>query len=177
MEERKRGRRKIWIFIGIFIVIILVFISYFYFFNNNNNVKGETTILTNPVLGLSDEQAIAQFNESFILYLLVTIGVQNLHNLPFSSDPPKIEVYLGDIVFSSVIVKGSVSIERGKITSPDIKIITSKIEAIKMLRDRSYISRSFENGNSKIELIARKATLFGKGYLEIYNKVTGKNTK
>lgn len=176
MEEKKRGWRVIWIILISILIFVIVALAYFFFFDKiGRNENMQMAVLANPVLGLSDEQAIAQFNESFVLYLLASIGAQKLHNLPLSSDKPKIEVYIDELVFSAFVDKGAMGVGKGNIASPDIRIKTAKVEAVKMLRDRNFISRSFESGSSKIELVAGKATLFGKGYLDLYKEVTGKS--
>ena len=38
-----------------------------------------------------------------------------------------------------------------------------------------YVALSFESGNSQIELLESKSTLFGKGYLSLYQELTGKS--
>jgi hypothetical protein len=176
MEEKKRGGRKKWIILVLILIMIMIVLAYFFLIDKNGSSENaQMVVLTNPIVGLSDEQAIAQFNESFVLYLLASIGAQKLHKVPLGSEPPKIEVYIDEMVFSAIIDKGAIGVGKGNIVSPDIRIKTSKIEGVKMLRNRSYINRSFENGNSKIELVAGKATLFGKGYLDLYKEVTGKS--
>ena len=174
MDENKRSRKFLWILITLIFIIIIIIAAYFLFVSKSkNDEEKESIVLKNPVFGLSDEQAASQFNESFVLFLLASIGAQNLHNPPLSSNTPKIEVYVDDIVFGAIVINGGLGIIKRSIKDPDIRIRTNKNEAIKMLRDRNYISESFRTGNSKIELLAGKTTLFTKGYLDIYNKIKG----
>ncbi len=48
----------------------------------------------NPAEGLSVEQAIVEFDESFVYYLLFNIKAYNLHNPPLSSAEPRIEFFM-----------------------------------------------------------------------------------
>jgi len=130
--------------------------------------------IVNPVEGLTDEEAIAAFDETFVYYLLVNIKAYNLHEPPLSDDKPVMKVYVGDEVFNAKVSEGEIDIGRGEINTEDIILRTSASEAVKMIRDKSYIEQSFENGESKIELIASETTLFSKGYLTLYTELTGK---
>lgn len=176
MEEKKISRKFFWILFVLIIFLIIIILIYFSIFNNSNSsIKGKSITLTNPVLGLSNEQAIEQFNETFVLYLLASIGAQRLHNIPLSSNAPKIEVHIDNEVYSALIISEGISLGRGYLENPDIRIKTVKSEAVKMLRDKVNVGKSFAEGKSSIELIAGKATLFSKGYLDLYNGIKGKS--
>ncbi len=129
--------------------------------------------LENPVAGLSLEEAVAKFDESFVYYLLFSIGAHNLHNPPFSSNEPKIEIFVDSDIYSARIVDGSIRISKGGIEERDIVLRTTKEEAIKMMNDKNVVVESFKNGESKIELIANKLELYSKGYLGLYDELSG----
>lgn len=135
---------------------------------------GNATALKNPVIGLSDEEAAEQFDETFVRYLLYNIGARNLHNPPFSSDTPKIVIYVDELIFNAEVTKGKILVKRAELESEDIIIKTTKTEAVRMMRDKSYVEESFKRGSSNIELVASKTRLFAKGYAKIYTTVTGK---
>ena len=139
-------------------------------YNTDKGIK-----LINPISNLTQEEAIMQFNESFVSYLLYSIKAYNLHNPPLSSDTPKIKFLIGDDSYNAEIIDGLIKTQKIGINNEDIQIITTKSEAVKMLRDRDYVEQSFKLGNSRIELIAGKTTLFSKGYLNLYTKLTGKS--
>ena len=140
--------------------------------NNEGIYKG---LVKNPILNLTDEQAVMFFDESFVFYLLHSIKAYDLHNPPLSSDYPRIEINVVDEVYSAVVVKGLINVTRGQIANEDIVIKTTKEEAVKMLRDKNYVTKSFNEGFSTIELVAGKTTLFTKGYLNLYDELMGKS--
>ncbi|MFZ5955073.1 MAG: hypothetical protein ACOYT4_01495 [Nanoarchaeota archaeon] len=112
------------------------------------------------------------FDIALIKFILFGIGINNLHNPPFSSDNPKIEFVLDDNNYAVEIKKEGMKIDIGDVENKDIIIKTTRAEAIKMSFNESYISDSFRQGKSSIELMAGKPTLLAKGYLEIYDKLS-----
>ncbi|MBS3088235.1 hypothetical protein J4402_00475 [Candidatus Pacearchaeota archaeon] len=129
----------------------------------------------NPAASLTNEEAIAAFDESFVYYLLVNIKAYNLHEPLASSDTPKIELYIGEDIFNAEVKDGEIDVNGGEIEGEDIIIRTSKEEAVEMTREKNYIKSSFENGKSSIELVSGKTELFSKGYLKLYTELTGKS--
>ena len=134
---------------------------------------GNYAAVRNPVEGLSDEQAAAKFDEGFVSYLLYSIGAGKLHNPPFSSNTPKIVFFIDDDIFNAEVKNGGIVVKKGNINDADIMIITSKEEGVKMLRDRNYVVKSFSDGKSSFSALADKLSLLSKGYLDMYNKLTG----
>lgn len=170
-----KGVSKVF-WISAFLIVLLIASLFIYFvLFKPNNLSGYGQTLRNPAFGLTDEQAVAEFNESFVLYLLYSIKAYNLHNVPLTSNYPKIEIDVGDEIFSATVKKGVISVSLGEILNEDAVIKTTKEEAVKMLRDKSYVVKSFNDGKSGIELVADKTTLFAKGYLNMYNELTGKS--
>jgi len=159
------------IILGI-VVIILGVVSYFYFFHSSDSPPSNFAISENPAEGLSDEEAIELFDESFIEYLLLSIKAYNLHKPPFSSDTPRIEFHVGGEIFNAEVLEYEFLVGRGEISDEDVVITTSKLEAIKMMRDVDYVGDSFRAGESSIELIAGEGTLFVKGYMKIYGELS-----
>ena len=159
------------------IILVLLALTYIYFVFYHKSNYDNTIIITNPVVGLTDQQAIEQFDESFVEFLLVSIGAQSLHNPPLSSNTPKIEIQLEDTTFSAEVKERLITVSQNSIEDKDIIIRTTKAEAVKMLRDEEYIKQSFLEGSSTVELIASKTTLFTKGYLKIYTDLTGETVE
>ncbi len=173
-----RGGWILWASIGLIVLLVIGIFLYFSLYHKDYSSKYSDKLssgqIVNPVSGLSMEQAVQQFNESFVYYLLYSINAYNLHNPPLSSDTPKIEIYVDSDVYNAEISNGEIYVAKGEISTEDIIIKTTKEEAVNMLQDKKYISQSFSSGNSQIQLVASKVTLFGKGYLSLYNQLTGK---
>ena len=119
------------------------------------------------------EEAVKKFDGSFVAYILISIGAYNLHPPMFGSDTPKIEFYIWDEKYNAEIIDGKINVQKGEIAERDIIIWTSAEEAVKMVKDKNYISESFKTGASKVELVAGKIELAAKGYISIYDKLTG----
>ena len=178
---KKRGK-KILIIALVLIVVLALTATGFMYYNSkpsktsNQKSSGTSgTPLKNPTAGLSLEQAVAQFDESFVKYLLIAIKANELHNPPLSSDTPRINFYIGEETFQSEISDGKISVSKGLAENEDIIIRTSPEEAVKMVQNKEYVSTSFRDGNSQIELVAGKLTLFAKGYLSLYEELTGES--
>ena len=171
----KRGSLFLWISIILVVALVAAIFFYFVMFNPNNEKVYAGQEIKNPAANLTTEEAIMAFDEDFVFYLLYSIKAYNLHNPPLSSNMPKMEIHAGDDVFNAVIDNGMINIKLGKIESRDAIITTSREEVVKMLKDRDYVTKSFNDGKSTIELVADKTTLFAKGYLNLYTELTGKS--
>ncbi len=175
----KRGGFAFWISLTLLVLLIVGIFLYFALFKPGYGSiyeeKVRQGLLKNPVEDLTDEEAVNLFDKDFVYYLMYSIKAYDLHNPPLSKDTPKISVYVDDELFFSEIIKGEINVRENSKGKSDIIIRTTKIEAVKMLRDRNYIQKSFQAGGSSAELVAGKSTLFAKGYLNLYNELTGKS--
>ena len=171
----RRGKWAIWV--GVVLIVVLVVALFLYFAlkgpNYDDLYSGE--ILPNPAEGLSVEEAVAQFDESFVYYLLVSIKAYNLHDPPLSDNKPKIEFLIDSDVYNAVVDDGEILVERGQIDNEDMTISTTTEEAVLMVQDENYIQESFISERSWAELKAEKSTLFAKGYLGLYTELTGQS--
>ncbi len=182
MEKGKKIRKHKKKFIFTIVILLLVVIGlvcYFMFFNNGvfgvkRSYSGGSNYkpIKNPVGGLSDEQAVAKFNEGFVSYLLYSIGASKLHNPPFSSNTPRIVFFIDNDIFNAEVKDGGIIVKKGNINNADIMIMTSKEEGVKMLRDRNYVVKSFSDSKSSFSALTDKLSLLSKGYLDMYNKLT-----
>jgi len=172
---KKKNFAKFIIIFLIFVVLIGSGLAAYFLFSEKNVSRGRDTQseIINPARDLSDEKALEQFDENFVLYLLASIGASRLHNPPLSSNTPKIEMFVSNDIYNAEINTGTISVRKSEIAKADIIIRTTKEEAIKMIRDKNYIAQSFREGESSIELVESKTTLLAKGYLKIYNELTG----
>ena len=156
------------------LIIISVLFFYFALVSPDNSSTYTVRELINPVTGLSDEQAREQFDEEFVFYLLYSLEVYNLHDPPLSENHPKMLFSIDEDFYYALVDDGEIIVNRGEIDNQDLTFFTTKEEAVRMLRKRAYIEQSFQSGESSIELKVDKATLFAKGYLNMYNALTGK---
>lgn len=121
------------------------------------------------------EEAVIEFNEDYINYILVALGVGYLHKSPLFENP-LVEFDLGGDIWNSEIIEGMPDSKRGGTDNEDLKISINKEEAVEaILSDNieEFMKESVKNGNTKIEMIAGKPELFSKGYLEMYKQLTG----
>lgn len=175
MKKKWGVGKTIIVVVIIFILFVIAAFAFFFLRTPKQPAGGGGGghMLVNPVSNLDDESAIQQFNESFVYYMLYAMKAYNLHNLPLSSDTPKIKFLIEGEPYSAIVENGRIGVSKGSIPGEDIIIITSKKEAVSMLRSQDNIMASFSSGASEIEMVAGKATLFGKGYLQMYNEITG----
>ena len=178
MIEEGKKRRK-WPFIlGIALILLMILMMFFYFATASPSKPRAGTEIQNPIQGLTNEEAILQFSEEYINYLVFAIGGWKLHNPPLSDDTPKIKVIVDEEIYFSEIVNGEIKTERKEIEDEDIIIRATKqeiVNAIKSLDMENYIKQSVEDGKTSLELRASYTTLFSKGYLNLYKDVTGKS--
>lgn len=169
-------RRKNFFLIGIIFVLSfsLIGLCIWYFVFHSPDYSGKYRGRDSGKV-LSFEEAMAQFDESFVRQVLISVEAYDLHSPPFSSDTPKILFYIDDEAYHAEISDGEITVARGMITDQDIIFWTSKEEAVRMIVNREYIDDSFLEGHSRIELSAGKLELASKGYLSLYQELTGKD--
>ncbi|MDP3027082.1 MAG: hypothetical protein Q8N63_05210 [Nanoarchaeota archaeon] len=129
--------------------------------------------LTNKIAVV--EEAVIEFNEDYINYILVALGTGYLHKSPLFENP-LIEFDLEGDIWNSEIIYGMPNSKRGSIDNEDLKISISKEEAVEAILSENieeFMKESVKNGNTKIEMISGKPELFSKGYLEMYKQLTG----
>ena len=190
------------IFLWVFLVVIVVAVLYGVFFLGSvfGNFGSSTSFsYENPLIELLNkyeqsgikinetqliEQAELEFNKDYINYVLYAMSAWRLHKMPLSNDVPKIRVIIEDRtystqeVYNSEVIKGEIKTYVGDINNPDIIINTFKREVIGAMLSKDmteFMKQSVGNGNTKIEMLANKLKLAGKGYLQMYKDITGED--
>ncbi len=175
-KNKKTWRKFIFFLVTLLLIIAIIGIVGFYytlFYENETRspLNKNRRELINPAKGLSIEEAVEEFNEDFVYYLLVSLKAYKLKDAPFTNEAPKIIMYIDNEVFYCEIINGRIIIERDKFDEGDIIIRTSKEEAVKMILDIKHAPESFKLGLSEIELKAGRIKLASKGYLELYSEL------
>lgn len=180
--------KKVGIVLAVIIVIGLILGAMFIFgFFSGEKIQ---VVLENPLKGIVFantneagqvdeeaviEQAIIKFDEEFMDYILIALGVGVLHKSPLFENP-LIEFKLGDEIWSSEIIDGVPNSKKEDIDNEDLRISIQKKEAVKALLSEDieqFMKDSVASDNTQIEIVAGKAELFSKGYLDMYEKLIG----
>ena len=175
----KRGGWALVFSLLVLVVFIAAMFSFFHLYKPIDEKRIIKRAISNvsgvrsPTAGLSAGQVEGGFNESSVFSLLTDIKAGDLHNFPLSREIPKIKVVVDKDIYSATVNRGKISVKKGDVANPDIIIKTSKSEVAQMVTNGRYISTSFKNGKSSLELVADKATLIAKGYVGLYTRVTG----
>lgn len=170
--------KKMWFIVGIVLVFILVIAMFLYFAMAVPQKPRAGTEIINPTKGLSNEQAVLQFDKTYIDYLVFAIGGWKLHNPPLSEETPKIKIVIGSELYVSEVVDGQISTQQKDIDNEDIIITATKEEIVSIISSENMeekVKESAQQGKTNIELKAGYTTLFSKGYLSIYKDLTGKS--
>tara|TARA_Y100000310_G_scaffold323059_1_gene382934 strand:+ start:485 stop:1096 length:612 start_codon:yes stop_codon:yes gene_type:complete len=182
----KKALKIFGVILGILIILAVVFVFGFLL---KKPAKIEV-ILANPlesiILANTNElgevnngaviqEAVIEFDEEYINYLLVALGTGYLHKSILGGNPV-IELVLGEGVWASEIIDGVPYSGKGEAEEEDLKISLSKEEAVRAILSsdiEQFMKDSVNNGNTQIEMIAGKTELFAKGYLSLYKALTG----
>tara|TARA_Y100000310_G_C20661678_1_gene805156 strand:- start:1278 stop:1883 length:606 start_codon:yes stop_codon:yes gene_type:complete len=189
VRDKNRTLKRVFLFLGIIIVIGIILLAMFLF----GFFTGKTEIiLVNPIaeIVLANtnevgevnqeavvEQAVVEFDGDYINYILVAIGVGYLHKSPIPPfENPLIEFDLEGEVWNSEIKGGVPNSQKGEIDNEDLRIVISKEEAVLSLlasNIEQFMKDSVDQKNTDIQMVSGNTELFSKGYLEMYNRLTG----
>jgi len=193
MERKGVTSTVVILLIVIFLIVLCVFIGFFIYFKMNESSNNPSVIIVaNPMNGIVQtntqygvvnqsaaiEQGVLNFNESYISYLLNSLGTSNLHKSNLGYGNPKIEIIMGQETWNSEL-GDTLIIMKNPSDDPDIRVRMSKEEAVRALLSpdiKQYMKDDVTLGKIQIDMIAGKVELYSKGYLEMYNKLTQKNS-
>ncbi len=134
-----------------------------------NTEEGEKLIIIKTGIEGVD---ISKIEEKIVEYVSVVLKLYNLHNIPFTTITPKIQLYIDENAYYAEITKGNIIVKDGETNKKDIIIRTTHEEIFKMIEDENYAEESLSSGKTSIELIANKVILFSKGYLSLYEDLS-----
>lgn len=174
-EKPRSTMKTVFLIVLIFLTIIIIAgIIYVYFSLKTSGAEKQE--IPNPLEGLSEQEIeTLVIKPIHITYILNEMGFYKIHNPPLSSDVPKIEINVGGTIFNSKVAKGIISTFESSSDNPDLRIITTREEVINAIKkpEENYMIDSAKSGKTQIEMIASKQTLFSKGYIAIYEELTG----
>jgi len=179
---------KILIIVFVIIFILLIAVGAGFFLkkptlvevNFANPIEHIILANTNLETGIIDkevviEEAIFEFNEDYINYILAALGTGYLHKSILGGDPV-IELNLEEEIWHAKIVGGIPESVNQETDKEDLRVIISKEEAVKAILSEDieqFMKDSVNRGDIQLELVASKAELFTKGYLDMYKRLTG----
>lgn len=189
IRDKWRTFKKVMLVLIIIIVVAIILIGVFFlgFFAKRpaanivieNPLKDIVFANTNEVGVVNKkaviEQGVMEFNVDYINYLLVAMGVGNLHKSLIYGNP-RVEFILDNEVWSSELVSEGLDTRQTNIDDPDLRISMSKEEAVEALLAENaveFMKDSVLNGGTQIEMIAGNIELGSKGYLTMYNELIG----
>jgi len=191
---KKKGKLKkflIFFLIALIILIIIALILGYLLFNpfqksdiiNNKNRVVLENPLKNIILKNTNEkgeinkekvveQAIIEFDNDYINYILIALGANKLYRSKIGYGNPRIELSIDEEVWSSEIVDNSFVTSKTTIENEDIIIKTSRKEMVESLLAKDikvFMKDSVNSGITTIEVVAGKLELLSKGYLDMYD--------
>jgi len=135
-----------------------------------NTPEGIKTIIIKSDVG---DLTVNDIERELVNYMGVYLKLYNLHEIPFTSITPKIQVYLEDKPYLLEIVNGVIIIDDIVSENPDIIIRTAYEEVFKMAENEDYAKESISLEKTKVEIVENNFVLFSKGYLSLYNELKG----
>ena len=190
IRDKHRRLKKIVKILLVVFVILFVILSIFLIGMFSSNGKVEIVIdnpLQDIVFANTDsvgevnksavvEEAIIEFDDSYIDYLLVALGVGNLHKSILGYGNPIVEFVIDDETWTSELEDGELSTTYGSGDEEDLRIKLSREEAVNAMLEKdieSFMKESVTSGRTEIEMVAGKIELGSKGYLAMYKEITG----
>ncbi len=190
IRYKYRLLKKIFKILIILIIVVIILAAAFFlgFFSNKSKIE---YVLENPLKNIIlantqgnkinyekvIEQSTLEFNEDYINYILITLGVNNLHSSLLGYGNPRVEFVLDSEFWNSEINDGNLITKKGSIEKKDIIIKMSKEDAVKALLSENieeFMKNSVKSDNTKIEFKSNVVELGSKGYLQMYKELTGK---
>jgi hypothetical protein len=118
------------------------------------------------------------FNDSYINYILVSLGTGYLHRSNMGFGNPVIEFNLVEEVWNAELIDGKLVSNKGPAGNKDLVISVTKEVAVEALLSKDikqFLKDSYTKGDLRIEMVAGNAELFSKGYLDMYKDLTGED--
>ena len=137
-----------------------------------------TNIQDIGIENLSEEAIkLVEIEAKHINYVLYNLKAYQLHKPILSEEVPVIEMEIDGISYTTEIEDGNLVTKEGESDSEDMKISTTKQELIEIINSDDVAKKVFESieeGQTTYEITSNERTLLLKGYVNIYEELTGK---
>ncbi len=167
-----------WFLFSTFLIVAFALVAFLYFATSTFPYqKPPTPQVIKDLVSMQDPSG-AVLQPAYIDYVLYELGAYQLHLSPGGKDLPRIAFIVGEKTFSAEVSEGKVHTQEGMIDKPDIRITTSREEIIQAIRSglvKEYLKKSIADGKTHLEQVASYPVLFSKGYLNLYQELTGKS--
>jgi len=163
----------------IFIILVILGIVIYFVLNHEPNV--EKPVISKPDLsGIDTSQSLKdlEIKPEYLTYIYNELGAYKLHNPPVSSDTPKIITDVEGELFYSEVIDNEISTQKGNIDSVDLKFVTTKkavVDSVNSENVGEVFKETINSGESTFEIVASEKTLLLKGYLDLYEEITGES--
>src|SRR5208283_1912870 len=131
---------------------------------NGNSSSYETiNLLGNKTIVIEANNinyTLPEIEEELINYTSIILKLYNLHNIPFTSIPPKIQVYIDNNDYFIEVINGNIIINNGNVDSPDLVINTTSANMINIQQNNTPIQNAISSGEISIDMTANKFILF-----------------
>ncbi|MBU3896560.1 MAG: hypothetical protein KJ697_01340 [Nanoarchaeota archaeon] len=114
-------------------------------------------------------------NETHIAWLVNELGSYKLHSNPVTGEEPEMEIVCSK-TYDVMIEKGYPNVVEGSATNPDIRITTQDQFILELLNETDVLQNTYEmqqEGKLAIGMLKPQEDLALKGYITIYNEITG----
>lgn len=145
---------------------------------NKERTTNETNASINPDIPTESPKVVIE--KEHVDYVLYNLQVYELHNPPFSSRFPVIELDIDGKKYYTEIKDGYLITNEGQTDKEDIRIFTTSDELVKFVNSNdvpSDLLESINNGDSSFQLVSDEKTLLLKGYINLYNNLVDEDSR
>ncbi len=165
-EEIKKayygGRKKY----AVIVVIMAVLIASYFMFSPSR----QKPAIEKPVF-----EPGADINESHAEYLANELGAYKLHS-SVTGEAPEIELIVGGKTFAVTLNNSRPLAAEGRAKNPDVRMATDMQSIARIFAAKNMtqeIISLYKEGRIEITLLKDEATLFLKGYKDVYDALQG----
>jgi len=114
-------------------------------------------------------------NETHVAWLINELGSYKLHNNRVNGEIPEIEIICSK-TYNAVINNGFPTVKEGSAINPDVRITTTDQYILELLNTTNILQNAYQmqkDGKLAIGMLKPQEDLALKGYIALYNEMTG----